>query len=198
MKRKHAEWSFEELLQTSPEDVETCATQIDEDTIVLQIRYPADWDHGHMDALVGWVKQLRKSLPENVYVLTCTKEMEVDFQRPPIPKNLKINFVDCAFRGEDIWNKIQEEAKQISEKDLVTVDVNFQSCTFDNSLPAPIPPPPTQLTPKSAIEELHTALSTTMGRPSDPPSVLDEAQVEIDLHKIISKGKELKSFNKDD
>lgn len=194
MKREKAEWAFDELLAGKPDGVETESVQLDADTIVLQIKHPSDLDLDNVKGLFLWIKKLKKTLPSNVYVLASPKDLDIDFQRPPIPQTVHVEFRDCAFRGEAGWNDIVDKVEKL-RKDTVEVHVTITGCTFYGAAPAVSPPGPTYPqskvqthfpAPKVEVYELHKALSTTpveeipramsttLGRPPDPESAIDK------------------------
>jgi hypothetical protein len=199
MKRKIAEWGFEELLKDKPEDVDLKIQQIASDTIVLQIKHPNDLDPAAVNRLSKWVGSLKKVLPENVFVLAHAKALDIQFQRPPIPKKLEIKLVDCKLSGDEtIWNRLLEDVEKIDQiQDLLYIQVEALNCDieFDKTKIAKqvkiggyTPKSKEPFDPKKAkppkggsgvqfVEEPRM-LERTLGIPSQPNSPLDDKEEE--------------------
>lgn len=133
MKRKESEWGFGEFFKDAPSGVGGRSVQIDENTIVFHIKHPPSMSAGEQSHFFKWAKHIKDKLPENVFMLVTDRRVDLNVERPPIPKRIDVRFLDCKIQStEDVSKKILSEFDKLQNKnDLVQLSVEFNGCTID-------------------------------------------------------------------
>jgi hypothetical protein len=96
-----------------------------------------------------------------------------------------VDFRDCCFRGKADWEKLVDKINQL-KTDSTDVTVGIYDCVFEDP---PVVAPVEELQKALSTTDIPPrALTTTLGRPTDMDSALDEKEIEEELHNIIAKG----------
>lgn len=134
MKRsKKSEWGFEEFITNRPNGAEVKPLEIDTDTVILTVSIPPGMDKYAKESFNEWATHLKRVLPENVFLLVKTKDVEISVQRPPIPKRIEINIRDSTLTGSrSVWQELMNKVEEFDQiQDLVYVQVDMNGCTLD-------------------------------------------------------------------
>jgi len=135
LKRKEAEWGFEELFKEQPAGSEMRPIQLDADTILLHFTCPSTWTSEQMEAMGKWGRRLKKQLPENAFVLLTSEEIKINLTRPPpVPVFSEINIVvdqTTINTTRKLWEELTDKIKMINlAATPVNVNLRVQSCNI--------------------------------------------------------------------